>query len=213
MTSIHPGFLFFLCARVEKGPAVLYIDFMRISIQVEALVLAVVLAASALEGGQFSPPAQRHGRKTAPADTLHRRSPASAQYGPYEFQLRTIDGETVRLSDFVGKVVVVNIWAPWCQPCRRETKGFAKLYERYQSRGLVILGVAIQTSESAVRSFAEECGIRWAVGIDDDILKTYDAVGLPDTYVFSPDGSLVKEFIGFTHEEVLRPLLESMLPR
>ena len=136
---------------------------------------------------------------------------STANYGKYNFTLATLDGKNIRLSDYAGKVVLVNIWAPWCGPCRLETPGFARLYRQYKSKGLEIIGVAVNTNESDVRSFMQSYGITWSVGIKDDIARAYGTYGLPDTYLFRRDGSLAKQFIGFTKAEALSPILEGAL--
>ena len=136
---------------------------------------------------------------------------STANFGRYDFQLRTIDGRTTRLSDYGGKVVLVNIWAPWCGPCRLETPGFVKLYEDLNGKGFEIIGVAVQTDSKNVESFIEEHKIRWPIGIDDKIARAYGTYGLPDNYLFAPDGLLIRHFVGLTDEETLRPLIERAL--
>jgi len=134
-----------------------------------------------------------------------------ANYGKYNFGFKTLDGKNIRLSDYSGKVVLVNIWAPWCAPCKIETQGFVKLYEKYHAKGFEILGIAVQTNESDVRSFIEKFKVRWQIGIKDEITKSYATYGIPDSYLFKPDGSLIKEFMGYTSEEALEPLLKENL--
>ncbi len=87
-----------------------------------------------------------------------------ADYGKYEFSLTTLEGKSIKLSDYAGKVVLVNLWAPWCGPCKVEMPGFAKLHEKYADKGFEIISVAVQTNESAVRSFIEKTPLNWPVG-------------------------------------------------
>lgn len=136
-----------------------------------------------------------------------------AEYGKYEFVFTTLDGKKIHLSDYAGKVVLVNIWAPWCGPCRIEIPGFVELYQQYRSKGFEVLGVAVQTNESDVHSFMGKYKIPWPVGINDDVAKSYGTYGLPDNYLFNPDGSLAKRFIGFTREDMLKSALEDALKR
>jgi thiol-disulfide isomerase/thioredoxin len=135
----------------------------------------------------------------------------AANYGKYSFSFTTLDGKNVNLSDYAGKVVLVNIWAPWCGPCRGETPGFVKLYSQYKNRGFAILGVAIQTNETDVRSFVQQQKISWPVGIKDAVAESFGTYGLPDNFLFKPDGSLVKHFVGYTQEEAVRPIIEDAL--
>ena len=135
----------------------------------------------------------------------------SANYGKYDFTFATLEGRTVHLTDYAGKVVLVNIWAPWCGPCRGETPGFVKMYEQYKDKGFQIVGVAVQTNENDVRSFIQQQKISWPVGIRDEVADKYSTYGLPDNFLFKPDGSLIKHFIGYTGEETLKPLIEEAL--
>ena len=136
-----------------------------------------------------------------------------ANYGKYDFTFTTLDGKILHLGDFAGRIVLVNVWAPWCGPCRIETPGFVKIYDEYKDKGFEILGVAVQTNEGDVRSFIEKEKIRWPIGIKDDVADKYGTYGLPDNYLFGPDGSVLKHFIGFTREESIRPLIEEALKK
>ena len=135
----------------------------------------------------------------------------SANYGKYDFSLTTLNGKKLKLSDYAGKVVLVNIWAPWCGPCKSETPGFVNLYREYKDRGFEILSVAVNTNETDVRSYIQKYGVQWHVGIKDEVGQQYGTYGIPDNYLFNTDGSLAKRFVGYTKEEALRPLLEEAL--
>ena len=151
-------------------------------------------------------------KKSHPADSIAAaKPPVRADYGKYDFSYSTLDGKTIRLSDYAGKVVLVNIWAPWCGPCVRETPGFVKLYERYRKRGFEIIGVAVSTNRTAVRAFMDKYTPAWPIGIDDEVAVSFSTHGIPDNYLFNPDGSLIKRFVGYTQEEALQPLIETAL--
>ena len=136
-----------------------------------------------------------------------------ADYGKYDFTLTTLEGKSVKLSDYAGKVVLVNIWAPWCGPCKIEMPGFVKLHQKYKAQGFEVVSVAVQTNESAVRSFIEKTPLPWTVGINDDVAIKYGVYGLPDNYVFLPDGMLTKRFVGYTKEEALEPVIQAALKK
>ena len=134
-------------------------------------------------------------------------SKINSNYGKYNFSFKTLDGKTIRIGDFGGKILLVNIWAPWCEPCKKESEGLAKLYKEFHPKGFEIVGVAVKTTETAVRTFIQENNISWQTGIKDDLLNIYKTVGLPQSYLFNRDGSLIKEFVGYTAEEALRQYL------
>lgn len=134
-----------------------------------------------------------------------------ADYGKYNFTFTTLDGKKIALADYAGKVVLVNVWAPWCSPCRKETPGFVNLYKQFKSKGFEILGVAVQTNEGDVRAFIQQYKPTWPIGIKDEVARSYGTYGLPDSYLFRPDGSLVKRLVGYAREEALIPLIEEAL--
>ena len=177
----------------------------RINKSVIVLLAALVLFVYSAEALQKK---KKHVVIEQKPDTV---SKVSANYGKYDFTFTTLEGKTVHLADYSGKVVLVNIWAPWCGPCRIETPGFVKMYEQYKDKGFAIVGVAVQTNESDVRSFIQQQKILWPVGMKDEVAQKYGTYGLPDNFLFKPDGSLIKHYIGYTKEETLRPLIEEAL--
>lgn len=132
-------------------------------------------------------------------------------YGKYDFTFTSIKGKKHTLSQYGGKIVLVNIWAPWCEPCKKETEGFVKLYNQYHSKGFEILGIAVQTTLSDVLSFINDRNINYPVGIKDEITRLYKTVGIPTSFLFGPDGKLIKEFIGYTDEKGLQLILDNIL--
>jgi len=134
---------------------------------------------------QFELIAQQGG-KSVKASSESRRTLSA--YGHFDFSLHTIDGKIARLRDHTGKVVLVNIWAPWCGPCRAETPGFVKVYDEFKNKGFEIISIAANTNMQEVKLFVEEYGVRWVVGISDDIAARYGTTGIPDNYLFGPDG-------------------------
>ncbi|MFQ5798113.1 MAG: cytochrome c biogenesis protein CcdA [Bacteroidota bacterium] len=138
---------------------------------------------------------------------------AKADYGKYEFTLETLEGKTISLSEFGGKIVLVNFWAPWCGPCKQEMPGFERLYEKYQDRGFVIIGVAVQTTIRDIKEFLAEEPVSYLIGMKDEVAEQYGIFGLPDSYLFAPDGSLHKRFFGYTTEDKLEKELQKVLAK
>ncbi len=147
----------------------------------------------------------------SPSDTTESSDSSDVGSEKYNFTLRTMDGSSLRLSDLKGKVVAVNFWAPWCGPCRQETPGFVKIYHRYKEKGLVIVGVAAQTTEKDVRKFIEQYKVPYPVGISDEAAEHYGIIGLPTTYLFDRSGKMVKSFVGYTPEGRFESLLKGVL--
>jgi cytochrome c biogenesis protein CcmG/thiol:disulfide interchange protein DsbE len=131
------------------------------------------------------------------------------------FTLETLDGPDVRLRDLRGEVVVLNFWATWCPPCRREIPDFVQLQRELGDEGVQFVGVALERSAGPeeVRAFADRMDINYPIGLDDGtIAQTYGGVRtLPTTFVIGPEGHIRKRIPGMTTERMLRPLLESLL--
>ena len=89
--------------------------------------------------------------------------PASSGSAP-DFTLNTFEGETIRLSDLRGQVVVINIWASWCVPCRDEAPVLERLWREYRDRGVVFLGVDYADTEREARAFIAEFGLTYPNG-------------------------------------------------
>lgn len=176
------------------------------------LLMGLLLGASDCEASQKKKPAQDgKGEQISVGSNSPEQKKIDANYGKFDFKLTTMDGKSIRLSDYAGKVVLVNIWAPWCGPCRKETPGFANLYKEYKEKGFEIVGVAVNTNVKDVTSFITQYKVPWSNGIDDNIARAYGTYGLPDNYLFRPDGTLIRRFIGLTSEGTLKPLIEEAL--
>lgn len=115
-----------------------------------------------------------------------------------DFTLLDPSGNVVRLSDFRGKTVVMNFWATWCPPCRKEFPELVRLYNQNADRGLVVLGVDLQESPEIVRNFLNEFDAKYPVVIDTkgDVAAGYRLLGLPTTYFIDGDGVIRAQHIG-----------------
>ena len=139
--------------------------------------------------------------------------PASSTYGDYNFTFTTVDGDTVSLSDYEGKVVLVNFWATWCGPCVVETPALVRMYHKYKHQGFAVIGVALQSEDVGVRDFARKYNIPYAIGRDpsDEIGLRYRVFALPSSFLFSQDGKVQRAFTGYVAEDVLDNELQKIL--
>lgn len=113
-----------------------------------------------------------------------------------DFTLMDMNGRKYTLSALRGKIVLVNFWATWCPPCRKEMKDLDAIYTRYKVRGLVVVSITSEGPEP-VMSFLSSVRYRPPVLIDEDgkVAKQFHVIGLPRTFVFDRQGKLVSEAI------------------
>ena len=143
--------------------------------------------------------------------------------GLRDLKLQTIDGEPLKLSDFGDKVVVLNIWATWCGPCRLEMPDLVKLNHEYKERGLVVLGLTREDERNnlqQVKDFVRAQKVDYKIIWDDGSLAgpLVEAVGgrpvIPQSFVISRDGRIVKHFSGFgpnSTPQLMRQAVEDSL--
>ena len=147
--------------------------------------------------------------QTSVKKTFGQQTAAVSRNRPFNFTLKTLDGKVVRLNDYRSKIVLVTIWAPWCGPCRAETPGFVSLYKEYHEKGFEIIGVAVNTNEAEVKSFVSKYDVRWPVGIGESVAASFGTTGIPDNYLFCPDGTILKHWVGFTPKEELERAIKN----
>jgi len=132
----------------------------------------------------------------------------------FDFTLLDLQGKRISYSDFQGQVLMVNFWAPWCGPCRRETPDLIDLYDEYKSQGLQILGVAVAfRGEQSVRDFAGQFGITYPILFgNENLVKAYGGFrGIPTTFLFSRDGELYKKYEGLRPREIFEKDIRELL--
>ncbi|MEZ0360744.1 MAG: TlpA disulfide reductase family protein [Hydrogenobacter sp.] len=123
-------------------------------------------------------------------------SPSSAQSFP-DFTFTGLDGKVYRLSDFKGKIVLLNFWASWCPPCREEMPLFEKVYEDCKKYGFVILAVSMDTNSSLRDNYLKELKPSFLILEGNDDIKL---VGLPTSYLIDRNGKVYKVKLGVYRE-------------
>jgi len=149
--------------------------------------------------------------------TVSRPNPPPPPSGPIalspeirDAEVKTLDGKSLKLSDYNDKVVVINLWATWCGPCRLEMPDLVKLNQEYKSRGVVVLGLATTYNEErsrgieGVKEFVKSEKIDYKIIWDDGTLagplvrSVNGRQIIPQSFVISRDGKIVKHFPGFS---------------
>ncbi len=128
-----------------------------------------------------------------------------------EFSLKDLSGRPVTLSSLKGKVVLLNFWATWCPPCISEMPVFNKLYREMRGRGLEIVAISADRSESYVRDFVSKHNLDLKVLYDADrsVTKQYKVFSMPTTFLIDKNGFIVEKFFGeydWTDQEIKKKI-------
>jgi peroxiredoxin len=131
-----------------------------------------------------------------------------------DFSLSTLDGKTMKLSDFRGKAVLLNFWATWCEPCKVEMPWFVDLQKKYAGQGLQVLGVAMDdASPSDISSFAQKMGVNYPVLIGkEEVGAQYGGIEyLPSTFYISRDGKILDHVFGLVSKSEIETDIQKAL--
>jgi peroxiredoxin len=115
-----------------------------------------------------------------------------------DFTLKDLNGKTVSLAAFKGKVVLLNFWATWCPPCRAEMPALNKLHHMLKPRGLEVIAVSTDRSINDIKDFLESHKVDFTVLFDADrnAAKQYRVFSMPTTFLISRSGIIVEKFYG-----------------
>lgn len=124
------------------------------------------------------------------------------------FVLTDLQGSSVQLSDFKGKKVLVNFWATWCPPCRVEMPHMQSIFEDFEDKDVVILGVNMTLTEEAsedVQAFVNEQQLTFPIVMDEegDVMQTYQVFAYPTTYLLDTEGVIREKFQGAISYEIM----------
>ena len=129
-----------------------------------------------------------------------------------EFSGTTIDGQTVSLSDLDGKLVVINVFASWCGPCRAETPHLVEIYDELDRDEVEFVGLNLQETPGAVQTFKDEFSIEYPLLLNEggEITDIYSPIGLPTTWFIDQEGIVRFTFSGPLTKESLQVILDDV---
>lgn len=115
-----------------------------------------------------------------------------------DFSLKNVDGVVHRLSDYRGKVVVLNFWATWCPPCREELPSMERAYKLLADEPIKIVAINVGEDADTIFTFTADYEMSYDVLMDSDskAIKQYPVIGLPTTFVIDPQGRIVYRAVG-----------------
>jgi thiol-disulfide isomerase/thioredoxin len=134
-----------------------------------------------------------------------------------EAENRAASGSTpIKIGNYSGKVVLVNLWATWCGPCRMETPELVRLHKEFQSRGVEMIGLSTENPDASARSvsqFISEFNVDYQIGWAKPELAQIMMAGrtsIPQSFIIARDGRVVRRFIGFNPETTPTQLKEAL---
>ena len=174
-----------------------------------AIAVAFVLSSGCGKGG----PRERGGGSTGEKPAANATPGAEGTAAP-AFALPDLDGKVVSNTDFLGKVVVLDFWATWCPPCKKEIPELIALQKKYHDQGLEIVGLSLDDNGAKdVKPFADEYGINYTMLIaTHQTANDYGGIpGIPTTFVVDRSGKIVKRYMGYTDPEVFEAAIQPLL--
>ncbi len=131
-----------------------------------------------------------------------------------DFALQSLDGKTVKLSDFHGKAVVLNFWATWCAPCKIEMPWFVELQKQYGPQGLQLIGIAMDdASPSDIADFAKEMGVNYPILVGKEAVgQSYGGIPfMPETFYINRSGKIVDNAFGLKGKSEIEASMKKII--
>lgn len=115
-----------------------------------------------------------------------------------DFKLPDLNGKQFRSSELKGSVVLLDLWATWCEPCIADLPIYRRFFEKYGNRGLRVIGIAVESGWAKdIQPHVAKHRIKYPVLVgDEDVVLRYELIGFPTTYLIGKDGKIAKKYIG-----------------
>jgi thiol-disulfide isomerase/thioredoxin len=167
----------------------------RIGLISAAIILSVAIAYTFYQGSRPKPPTPKSGSTSNNAALPENIMQAS---------INLLDGQKTKLSDYSGKVLIVDLWATWCGPCKQEIPHLVEIAKEYKDKGVEVIGLTNENPETDaewVKQFSKAFNINYPIGWADDEMQAGLTLGrnsIPQTFIIGRDGKIVKHFVGFS---------------
>jgi thiol-disulfide isomerase/thioredoxin len=139
--------------------------------------------------------------------------PVEVNYAAPDLQLRDVTGSTASLEMYHGKVVLVNLWATWCPPCKAEMPTLQNFYEEYKDTGFVVIAIDSGETIDLVKSFVGEYGLTFPVWLDEGYVteKVFGTISLPSSWVIDRAGKVRLSWVGEISSRILEKYVPSII--
>jgi len=169
----------------------------QIGLIVSAVILVTALAFTFYHGGRPNP--------TKPESTSNsaENSAPSLPEDVMQASIKLLDGQKTKLADYSGKVLIVDLWATWCGPCRQEIPHLIELAKEYKGKGVEVIGLTNEDPETdaeMVKEFSKVFNINYQIGWADPEMQsglTRGRAAIPQTYIIGRDGKVLRHYVGF----------------
>lgn len=161
-------------------------------------------------------PVASHDTSSASADATADTGACMADAKPakLDFSMKDLDGKTVSLASFKGKVVLLNFWATWCGPCKAEIPGFVELQAKYKDK-LTVVGYSVDDTAEKARAFATEYKINYPILLGEGREEVQDAYGpiwgIPASFLISKDGKVCRKHMGIAPKAVFEKEITALM--
>jgi thiol-disulfide isomerase/thioredoxin len=139
---------------------------------------------------------------------------ASPPQANFKFSFKDADGKKVSLSQFKGKVIILDFWATWCVPCKAEIPGFIELQKKYGDKGLQIIGLSVDDTQKMAKDYVDAMKMNYPVLLaegKEDILKAYDPIpSIPVSIIIDRQGRIVSRHLGIASMDVFEKEIASL---
>ncbi len=131
--------------------------------------------------------------------------------GGGDFTLNDLSGKEVSLSDYTGKIVILNFWATWCSPCRQEIPDFVDVFDDYKNEDIQFLGISNEDVYT-LRNFVLKYDINYPILVDDEgIMNNWGIKAIPTTFVIDREGKIIYKSVGMMTKAQLVNIIEDAL--
>ncbi len=172
-----------------------------------------IMVIGLLAGCQAQPGSAKHEPGSQAAQVLpDKNSPVQVSQGILDFQVKSLEGDMVHLKKYLGKIVMLDLFATWCPPCKQEIPFFIELQKEYQD-SLVVVGLSYdQTTKDKVQAFIKKLEINYPVYWgSQEIAKQVGLRGIPHTLVIDQAGRIVSAHVGYRPKEVFEADIKKLL--